>query len=262
VVGVGGGLALDAAKYVADARRRDGAVILAPSLTSSNAPFSDTIAVRQSGEPAGTVRPGQPKRVIVDYRLIGAADPELNRAGYADVLAHETTVGDAISADPDPAPSERQARIDLLALTQEARSAAPVIAEMGPGAIGALMGLFHQAAGPVSRAPGLGSGSEHLIAWTLEAVTGRHFRHGEIVGLGIVIAAYLQGGDFTGLDEALSRARVPHRPADVNLGWADLERALRAVPEYNRRVRRIASVIDDQTWTPSRLAEVKALLIP
>jgi glycerol dehydrogenase-like iron-containing ADH family enzyme len=262
VVGIGGGLALDAAKYVADARGGDGEVILVPSLTSSNAPFSDTIAVRRSGEPAGAVRHGQPKRVIVDYRLIGAADAELNRAGYADVLAHETAVADAAAADPDPGAVARRTREELLALTRGARSAAAEIAVMDSAAISTLMRLFHRAAGPVSAAPGLGSGTEHLIAWTLEATTGRHFRHGEIVGLGIVIAAHLQGGDVVGLDEALSRAQVPHRPVDLNIDWADLKRALIAVPEYNRRVRRIATVIDDRTWTPARLAEVKAVLAP
>jgi hypothetical protein len=58
----------------------------------------------------------------------------------------------------------------------------------------------------------LSVGSEHLFAWTVEAVTGRHLTHGELVALGIVIME-----DFTGGSQyrkALDTAQVRWRPCE------------------------------------------------
>ena len=38
-------------------------------------------------------------------------------------------------------------------------------------------------------------GSEHYFAYAAEALTGRSFVHGEIVGLGVVLMSGLQGRD-------------------------------------------------------------------
>lgn len=65
-----------------------------PSIASSDAPFSDSISVRTDGEPTGMVVPGQRKRVVVDFELIQRAEPRLNRAGFADLLAHDVALRD------------------------------------------------------------------------------------------------------------------------------------------------------------------------
>jgi glycerol dehydrogenase-like iron-containing ADH family enzyme len=261
VVGVGGGLVIDAAKYVA---RRDGrTVVLVPSITSSNAPFSDAISVRRDGVPTGMREPSQTKRVVVDYTLIGAADPRLNRAGYADVLAHETALADwRRAADRGALAMDEAAFAAMTALLSTAREAAPAIGAVDHRGVETLMRLFEQTTALTVAHPHapMGAGSEHLLAWNLEGVTGRHFIHGEVVALGVLVAAHVQGGDAAGLRAALDQARVRYRPADIGVEWSELERALETVADYNRRVRRFHTVFEDTDWTPALRAEIRELV--
>lgn len=261
IVGIGGGLVIDAAKYLA---RRDGRpLVLVPSITSSNAPFTDAISVRRDGVPTGMREPGQRRQVVVDYALIGAADARLNRAGYADVLAHETALADwRLAAERGELAIDEPAFAAMSGLLAQAREAAARIGAVDARGIETLMRLFEETTAVTAAHPDapLGSGSEHLVAWNLESVTGRHFVHGEIVALGVLIAAHVQGGDTASLASALDEARVRHRPADIGVSWDELERALETVADYNRRVRRFHTVFADTDWTPELLTEIRELV--
>src|SRR5690606_18001843 len=93
-VGVGGGTVLDATKYFA--YRQGSKPLLVPSITSTNAPFTDFISIRRNGGPFGFKIDGYPKKVMVDSELIRLAEPRFNRAGFGDLLYMQTTLNDWI----------------------------------------------------------------------------------------------------------------------------------------------------------------------
>lgn len=258
VVGIGGGMVVDAAKYLA--LSAGALAILAPSISSSDAPFSDSISVRTDGEPTGMVVPGQKKRVVVDFGLIQRAEPRLNRAGFADLLAQDVALRDCRrAAGQGRVTISEGAYREIADVMAACRDVAP---EVGAGSWkGAefVMRSFERLTrlrNSDKTAPAA-SGSEHLVAWNVEAVTGRHFIHGELVALGIVVAAIAHGADDE-LQRTLDEAQVCYRMTELGMDWPELERVLHTVDSYNRRVRRFESVFTDLTWTDELLAKVRA----
>lgn len=78
VVGLGGGTALDTAKFLA--WKRGLPLVLIPTITSVDAGFTDAIGIRSDGRVryVGTI---EPEEVVLDIALIRSAPPRLNRAG-------------------------------------------------------------------------------------------------------------------------------------------------------------------------------------
>jgi glycerol dehydrogenase-like iron-containing ADH family enzyme len=106
----------------------------------------------------------------------------------------------------------------------------------------------------------ISAGSEHLFAWTLESLTGRHFLHGEIVALGIDISSWLQGRDHDQLRTALEDARVQYLPGQLGLSWAEIEHTLLSIGAYNRDIRHFNTVFDDVSWTPDIMRKLREML--
>ena len=259
IVGLGGGAVIDAAKYFAYLRGEG--VMLAPTVSSSNGPFSDWISVRRNGRPDGFRDLDLPRRIVVDYALIERAQERVNRAGYGDLLPLQTTLNDWRIAAAASRGTPVDAGIEAAAteLMRQAIASAREIGALGRGGIERLMRLT-EASTALMLAHGdhpINAGSEHLFAWTLESLTGRHFLHGEIVALGIVISSYLQQRDHSRLRTALDEAGVMHRPAQLGLEWDEIERTLLCVGAYNREVRRYNTIYDDMEWTPALLGELR-----
>lgn len=258
LAGVGGGLAIDAAKYCAV--RTDRAVTLIPTLTSSNAAFTDFITVRRGGAAAGMYAAGAPKHVIVDVELLARADPRLNRAGYADLVYLATAVADWRAAgDTAEVPFNDQLAAQIEAVLDDADRDAELIGSVSSAGLETLMRLYERATrllGSMPDAP-LAAGSEHLLAWCVEPMTNRHFIHGELVGLGIVVTEVVSnlGSRWRA---ALDRAQVRWRLHDIGLPWEDCRAALLHVRDYNDSTRRYAAVLPGVEWDDTTLNHVRA----
>jgi glycerol dehydrogenase-like iron-containing ADH family enzyme len=247
VVGLGGGTALDMAKYVA--WKRGTRLILVPSIMSVDACVTRSIAIRE-GRRVRYVGDVRAEVVVVDYDLIRTAPAHLNRAGAGDILSIHTAL-----FDWELAHSERDERYDP-AIADGARDALQKlmdawrdIREVSNEGIRLLAELFAAVNELCFR---FGNsrpeeGSEHFWAYNVEYLTGRQFIHGELVSLGVVLMATLQKNEPDAVHEFLDRAGVRYRPDDLHLSKDEIARNLLTLKDYVRKEQHLFSIIDDAT---------------
>lgn len=245
-VGLGGGLALDAAKFVA--WRLGVPLVQVPSSASNNACFTRTSGCLVDGRRAPMREAPVPEGVVVDHDLIARAPGRLNRAGIGDLLSSH-------SALPDWALAHRAGRaVDwdagVLESTRRELDALAVLAPaVGAGRLDAFVGLLamgERFAPAFLRLPRarFNAASEHLLAWCLEERSGRRLLHGEIVSLGVLLMAHLQENAPEAAAATVRAAGVAVQPAAIGTGWDEVEDAVLALPEYARDVVPWYTVID------------------
>jgi glycerol-1-phosphate dehydrogenase [NAD(P)+] len=261
IVGLGGGAVIDAAKYLA--YLRNSTPMLIPTITSSNAHFSDFISIRRKGTAFGFKKMGWPKTIIVDYTLIAQANPRWNRAGYGDLLFLQTALNDwRIASHSGMAPPiEPVLEQKLEVMIKDAVELAERIWEGSKEGLDGLMRLSERVNSFImdNISFPLSAGSEHLFAWNFEQVTGRHLIHGEMVALGIIIASYLQDGNHHELRAALDRARVVYHPKQLEISWNEIKQTLLTIQEYNKKFRHFYTIFNQVQWTPVNLHDIKQL---
>ena len=245
-VGLGGGLALDAAKFVA--WRLGVPLVQVPSSASNNACFTRTSGCLERGRRAPMRDGPVPDAVVVDHDLIARAPGRLNRAGIGDLLSSHSALVDwelahraRRAVDWDPAVRDRT----RLELDRLARLAPDVGAERLDAFVG-LLAMGERFAPTFLRLPRarFNAASEHLLAWCLEERTGCRLLHGEIVSLGVLLMAHLQENAPERAAATVRAAGVPVQPADVGTSWAEVEAAVLALPEYARDVVPWYTVVD------------------
>ncbi len=232
VVGLGGGMALDMAKYVAWRRGVD--PVLVPSIASVDACVTNTIAVREEGKVRyiGFV---VPQVVLADFWLMESAPPHLNRAGVGDILSIHTALWDwraaagqgLIRFDADVA--RRVAALED-GIEERAEGIHAVTEE-------ALQWLVEAYAGENALCLRVGhsrpeEGSEHFFAYNVEHRTGRGFVHGELVCLGVLLMSRLQENQPERIKRILEATRVRFQPRDLGLSLAEVEAALLTLLAY------------------------------
>ena len=224
IVGVGGGRALDAAKYVA--LRQAKPLVLIPTALSTLAPFTTEAArrVRRQLLWAGEVE----GRVIVDLDVLARAPLALNRAGAAWVTATATATWDWRFADAhDLGMPFSDAQADLGALCrQRLRDAAPEVRAASRDGLAELVELL-SALGRATVRSGhrrLVEGSEQYFLQAYEHRLGRPADVGGFLGLCTVAMASLQqvfgAGPLAAVDEPvglLAACGVASNPNQLGL---------------------------------------------
>jgi glycerol-1-phosphate dehydrogenase [NAD(P)+] len=246
VVGLGGGLALDAAKLVA--WRLGVPLVQVPSSASNNACFTRTSGCLVDGRRAPMREAPVPAAVVVDHDLIARAPGRLNRAGIGDLLSSHSALPDwelahraGRDVDWDPAVRDATRRqLDRLAELAPAVGAERLEAFVG------LLAMGERFAPTFLRLPRarFNAASEHLLAWCLEERTGRRLLHGEIVSLGVLLMAHLQENAPEVAAATVRAAGVPVQPEAIGTTWAEVEAAVLALPKYARDVVPWYTVVD------------------
>jgi glycerol-1-phosphate dehydrogenase [NAD(P)+] len=259
VIGLGGGQAVDVAKWIAWRRRLP--LFQVPTSMTVNAPFGHRAGLRVDG----IVRYlgwAVPEAVYVDFDVIRSAPPAINRAGIGDILCYQTAHADWRLAhelgrtEPTWPYDERlvaaaRERLDLVLANLDA------IHEVEDDGIRALM-TAHRWGGAAFHAAGWNprhiEGVEHFLFYALERLTGRHFIHGQPVGLGIYVGSLMHELRADEALAAIRRAGVDVRPEAMGIRWEDVERAIHELPTFVREAGLWSSIADMRPIDP-RLAQ-------
>jgi glycerol-1-phosphate dehydrogenase [NAD(P)+] len=233
VVGIGGGSAMDTAKWLH--WKRSIPLYQVPSLPSVNACFTRMTALRDLG---GVRYEGDsvPERVLVDFDLMASAPAALVRGGIGDVLSCHTArfdwqIGAAAGRD---VPWDDEAAAMSLAYLDELESLAPSLAAGDDEGLRRLMEC-HRDIG--WRCHDLGharfeEGSEHFFAYSFEEVTGRTIMHGELVTMGVLIMSAIQGNDPERPRRIADAAQMRTGLAELGVTWDEVDASLRRMPPF------------------------------
>lgn len=237
VIGLGGGQALDVAKYVAWARRTP--LFQVPTVMSVNAAWAHRAAVRVDGV-VRYVAWAIPEAVYVDFDVIRSAPVDLNRSGVGDILCYHTghwdwrMARDLGKTEPRWPYDERLVAEAEVALQRVVDHADDIHAVNDDG-IRALSeslrwggAAFHNAGWN----PRHIEGAEHFVFYALEYLTGRPFIHGQIVGLGVLLMSALQDNRPEWIKGVIDQIGVAYRPEQMGVTWDEVAEALRILPEF------------------------------
>ncbi|MCC6156813.1 MAG: iron-containing alcohol dehydrogenase [Deltaproteobacteria bacterium] len=234
VFGIGGGSACDAAKMYSWRTGAD--LVLMPSILSVDAAFTKAVGVRVNHRVRylGEV---YPRHLLVDFDLVERAPKPLNRAGIGDILSIHTAPWDWKLAEREIGERFDTSRADeSRALLERLFAAAEDIRDCNESAIRLLGDLYTEEVrlcelNGNSRPE---EGSEHYFAYCLESITRRHFLHGELIALAVLLTSLYQGQPVDRIVNFLESVQVAYRPEQVGVTDEEIVRTLVELPVYLR----------------------------
>jgi glycerol-1-phosphate dehydrogenase [NAD(P)+] len=258
IVGIGGGAAMDMAKYLAWTRQCR--LILVPAIVSCDAMLTNTVAVRVNG----IVRyfgNKFPDEVLVDYGLIQKAPKELNRAGVCDIASIHTALHDwRLARDQIGEKYSEEIASEALKCLTKLDANADEIYNVSPKGIDTIVDL---SSAEVDFCTRFGcsrpeEGSEHIVAYNMEYLTGRHIIHGELVGLGIFMMSRLQGNGEDWILDIMKRTGLRYQCLEATP--EEIRQCLLTLKNYGKMAKLFYSVLDSRPITEEFVDEaLKAL---
>ena len=240
IVGLGGGQAIDAAKYFA--WRLNLPLFQFPTSLSVDAAFGHRAAVRDEGV-VKYVGWAVPETVYIDLDIIESAPRALNIAGVGDVFCFITGVMDWRYAEARGKCEPRWPYDESLAAISLAKAEAALaeldeVKTLSPRGIRIMVDALKWGGASFHGAgwnPRHIEGVEHYIFYALEAGTGKSFLHGQAVCLGLVLGAMMHGQRLDELLGAVTHLGIDIRPAAMDLTWSDVFDAMRGLKAFVER---------------------------
>lgn len=260
VYGIGGGLAADAAKYVAWKHGLPSVII--PTVLSVDGFFTALAAVRREGTVKYSVT-GPAEKVIVDFDVVANAPAHLRGTGINQILSMTTGLLDwRYAADRNQnTPEERYQLWAAQVAAGILQEAYKIARGVGEGRVEALQKLLDLMCVGVQLTNQLGhnrpqEGSEQYFAYAVEprAARATGVPYSDLVGPGILIAAALHNQNIGPIRDTLLAG-------GVRLGQLrrdDVVETLQGLPGYVRMHNLPYSIIHDTDFNDAKVQELIA----
>ncbi|BCS91939.1 NAD(P)-dependent glycerol-1-phosphate dehydrogenase [Metallosphaera javensis (ex Sakai et al. 2022)] len=209
VLGIGGGKTIDVAKYVA--YKLNVNFISIPTAPSHDGITSSFASIKGLGKPV-SVKAKMPYAIIADINVLSSAPRRLINAGIGDTIGKLVAVRDWKLASKLTGEyyGDYTASLALLS-AKHALSCTKIIHRDLKYSVSLLTealissGVAMGMAGSTRPA----SGSEHLFAHAVDLLQPNAALHGELVGIGSIIMAYIHGINWREIRNALDRIGAP-----------------------------------------------------
>ncbi|WP_421725513.1 iron-containing alcohol dehydrogenase [Bauldia sp.] len=239
IVGLGGGQAIDAAKYFA--WRAGKPLFQFPTSLSVDAVFGHRAGVRED-RLVRYVGWAVPETVYIDLDIIEAAPRELNLGGLGDVFCFFTGVMDwryaAAQGKCEAKWPYDESLADIsLAKAEAALAAMDDIRALNDRGIAVMVDALRWGGASFHAAgwnPRHIEGVEHFIFYALEAGTGKKFLHGQAVCLGLILGCMMHDQRTDELLAAVHSAGIDIRPEAMDITWDDVRTAMKGLQSFVR----------------------------
>jgi glycerol-1-phosphate dehydrogenase [NAD(P)+] len=248
VLGVGGGAAMDMAKYLC--WKRGVPLYLIPTIASVDAAVTSSIAVRVDGK-VRYVGKAEPVLVGVDFPVVRGAPAGLNRAGVGDILSIHTALWDwkrSSERGKDPYSEEMAAAASAMLRRMEEKIAD--LRDVSEDGVRLLFDLYNEENDLCeqwgnSRPE---EGSEHFFAYNVEYLTGQHFVHGELVCLGVYVLSHIQDNRPEWVHNFINAVGVRYRLSELDISKETFREALLTIKDFAEKERFFYTVINETNF--------------
>lgn len=219
LLGIGGGRALDAAKYFA--WKRVCRLVSVPTILSADAYATPAAAVRIDHE-LNYMGHSSPDPLIIDFNLLRMAPPSLNIAGISNLLSIHTATFDWELAHKQGRFEYPFFRHDLQAaksILQRVIERLSDIRQANDAGLAALVeGCLETSALclPAGHYRAV-EGSEHYMAYELEERLRRPLFHGSVIGLGVYLMSRLQNNNADEITRIMDEVDLEYHPRALGL---------------------------------------------
>lgn len=234
VFGIGGGSALDHAKFTA--WHLNLPLVLVPTILSVDAAYTKAVGIREDKR-VRYIGEVYPERLLLDFSLLGRAPRLLNLSGVGDILSIFTALWDWQQAGQRIGePWDANVATESATLLEKLFAGSDDLRHLNDDGLTLLSELY---VGEVHLCEQVGSsrpeeGSEHYLAYALEAQTRRSFLHGQLVALCVLVVGQLQGQDIGPVARFLSDIGLGCTLEETGLSRHELLTALTSMHDYVR----------------------------
>ena len=237
VVGIGGGQAVDAAKYIS--WKKNLRLVTIPTIVSVDAFVTPAAGVRVDSQ---VIYVGEsfPDPLVIDYDVIRTAPTSLNIAGIGDLLSMHTACFDWKLAHEQGIrkhPFDKAVAAEAHELLNSLYDKIGDIRDVTDAGIQAIVDGYikmNDMAAQVGHWR-FEEGSEHFVFYELEERLKKPFVHGHIVGLGIYLMSRLQDNDAEGMTQILNDVGLDYHPRFMGITKSTLTESLSALNDFVKR---------------------------
>ncbi len=246
VIGVGGGSAHDAAKFVA--MKRQIRLLQFPTIFGGDSVVCSAIGLREERR-VKYIGHTRAEKVFVDFDVIRKAPPQLVRYGASDILSSYTALKDWEYASKCGKAIMNQRVYDYAknVLLERLFENAGEIKNLTDKGIRTMVDLFLEYAKIANRI-GIDraqEGSEHFIAYNAEYVTRRTYVHGALLSMGIyIIGAYFYDCREE-IDTLLNDMGQNHTLESFGLNEEETEITLKTLTDFVKKGGYYHSIVHD-----------------